>query len=328
MKKKVLATLLAGALMGASAVSFASCGGVSMPKGDQVTKEEWAEFIAAMAELKNYTLDYSADVNVTLNGTTKEVKDYSNPDPAKMKEEKVTGETKTSMAGTTVYDSVNNKAYVEGTESSQIDMKSDDEKMKASAEETDKAYYELKEEGVYWKAAYAYEMSELDGTDIRRSEKSESYWIAGTTFYFADNTINIMFSDSTFYETKDGTEEKNIAELFEKFTYSAGVYTATLYKEVEIYGEMNGMEDVLECKVTISFNKAEKCVTGYGVKTEGEGNLKADETYYSYDMNYTYKGESVYAVTKIKTTDVSEKVNKDISKALEKAKAEAAEANA
>ena len=91
---------------------------------------------------------------------------------------------------------------------------------------------------------------------------------------------------------------------------------------------MNGMEDVLECKVTISFNKAEKCVTGYGVKTEGEGNLKADETYYSYDMNYTYKGESVYAVTKIKTTDVSEKVNKDISKALEKAKAEAAEANA
>lgn len=322
-KKKIIATLLAGALVGASAVSFAACGdGVSMPKGNEVTAEEWAEFFETTLELKNYTMEYSVNATSTIKGTIKTPYDYSNPE--KKKEQSVEGDSKSTMSGTVLYDEENKKAYSESKTTMKANSKADDEKGTMSGEESDKFYYERKEEGKYWKTSYSYEQSKSETPEGKASKEEEKYWSAGTTNYFADSYIEDMISESTFYVTKEeNAESENITALYDKFTYFGGVYTATLYRKVNIY---SGFKDLVECTVLVSFNKAEKCVVGYSIKTVGEGNLKEDSTYSSYDFSYTYKGESVYAVTNIRTTDVSKKVNKDVTKALDKAKADAAEA--
>ncbi|MDE6411412.1 MAG: hypothetical protein K2L02_02620 [Clostridia bacterium] len=333
MKKKILATVLAGAMVATCAASLAACGDskVSMPKGDEVTDTEWAEFFEKTTEVKNYTLEYSVDSTATIKGTYKAP---TGMDITKKKEQTIEGKSKASESGLALYDVENNKAYSETKSSSELSMKGDEDKSTSESEGTEKEYYELKaeKEGVktYWYADYSKFESSSESPLGKDSKKKEEYWDAYTEVEFAESYIYEIFEgDIYFYESKEeNAEEKSILELYEKFTYADGVYTATLYKEVELY-EVLELSDIIECTVKVSFNKAEKCVIGYSVKTEGEGNLKIEESNLvpvSYNLDYTYKAESVYSLTNIKSTDVSKKVDKDLTKALDKAKAE--EANA
>lgn len=325
MKKKILATVLAGAMAATCAASLAACGDskVSMPKGDVVTADEWGEFFDNTLSLNNYTFEYSVASKATVNGTVKTAVDYSNPE--KKKEQTVEGKSELSESGLYLYDEENKKAYSETTAASEASMKGDEDKSMSSDEEISKEYYELKEEGVYWRTRYNKSDYSAESPTGKESNKEEGYWRASTTAYFADNYVEV-FADAdlvSFYDTKEeGATLKNITRLYDKFTFADGVYTATLYQEVGIYEALD-LGDIIECTVSVSFNKAEKCMIGYSVKTKGEGNLKEEtNTYYNYNLDYTYEAEVVYSVTEIKTTDVSKKVNKDITKAVDKAKAD------
>ncbi len=312
MKNRIAATVLASALAVASIVGLTACKGLSVPKGDEVTAEEWKTAFAKTQEVTNYTMEVSLEVDSSVKGTV-----YSDESKSQVDAK---ADMTISSRTTTLYNREANQAYSENSYSSKVSATEGEEEENYKSDTTSKTYYDLSETRnsltYYWKATYS--SKESSSSDSRGEEKSdeENFWYASETATFASNSITTMFSETTFYETNDETsaQAKSIIDLYEKFMFDGGTYTATLYRKVDVY---EGIKQLIECNVSVSFNKAESCVIGFGIKTEGEGNVtETDE----YNLDYTYKGESVYAITKIKETDVTEKSNKDITEAIDKAK--------
>lgn len=331
MKKKFAAGLIAGVLAATSAIGLSACGGVSIPKGDEVTKDKWAAAFEKTMELENYTLNASVSVDCKINGTVTE-KNYSGIDSAtgevkyKTKEIKVEAKASVSSEMTMLYDFKGNKAYSENTTSYKANGSDDGEEGSRQSKQVSKAYYELSEEKddkkSYWRARYSLGEAESSDPESEIERYEEDFWRATETSNFTSNYIYSIAKDLEFYETddKENAEEKSIVELYDKFVYAGGVYTANLFREVDVAeGYDKSIYELVPCTVTVSFNSAECCVIGLGIKCKGEGNaFKKD----SYNLDYTYEGVSAYAVTELKTTDVSKKANKDIVKAIEKAKQE------
>ena len=87
--------------------------------------------------------------------------------------------------------------------------------------------------------------------------------------------------------------------MYDKFTYSGGLYTATLYLDASIY---QGVKELIECTVTVSIKDG--FAIGIKVKADAEGNAYEKE---AYDLNYSYVAEIAYGITKVKLTDASKK---------------------
>ena len=197
----------------------------------------------------------------------------------------------------------------------------DGEDAKSERKQVSKSYYELSEKKEdnkkFWRARYSLEENSASGSEGKEESYEEEFWYASETSSFASNYVSSMAEGMTSFYTSDGddAEEKSIYELYESFTYAGGMYTATLYQEVKLY---SGVYEMLPCTVTVSFNKSECCVIGLGVKIEGDGTAFEKD---QYDLKYSYKGESVYALSDINATDAT-KSDKDIVKAIDKAKQE------
>lgn len=311
MKKKLIATLVAGAVLSTGLIGLTACGGgLSIPKGGEVADEvAWVKAFTDTVALKNYTLESYSSIDFTLKGA------YKN----NSKDVPVDITSKATASSIVLYDSENNKAYSETSANSEAKGTegAKDENSKYSS--TEKEYYELSEEKnsvkYYWNADYS--KGELKSTE--RVYSGEQYWDADETTSFMYNMLTGLSTNVLFYETEDATLPKSVAALYDKFTYDGGVYTATLY----VTADFNKVEDKVECKVTVSIKDG--YVIGLGYKTgKIEDTLNSSATGNTYDYTYTYNAEVAYVVKDVKSTDVSKKANNDITKAIQKAKDEKA----
>ena len=306
MKKKLIATLVAGAVLSTGIIGLTACGNsVSLPKGEQVADATaWAKAFEDTAELTNFTYEASLNIDQKGEGTLKN---------SKGEDEVVKYTAKTSSYNLTVYDKDADKAYVETTSSMDVKgtHKGKEEKQKSSG--TEKDYYELKEKNdlykSYWNASYT--KTESNGTDGKYSR--EDYWDASSTSSYASNPLG-NFSPSFYENGSDEAVSKSITTLYDKFTYSGGVYTAELYRSASI-AQMG--TDRVKVEVKVSFSGGYVIGVSYKAsKAEGELTLGTDK------FNYTYSVEAVYALKDIKKTDASKKANKDIKNAIQEAKDE------
>lgn len=332
MKKRIAAALLAGALAVSGTAGLSACGGLSLPKGDEVTKEQWTAAIENMivrdSEIPdNCTLEFSHSEKKTVKGKGAilfhdEWEEFDISDAREAAENKMM-----------LYDKPGNRAYRE----SRSQFKEITEKGVETRNYVSKSYCEpnvQKEDGYYWEAEYSLSKEE-DGDgecDERENDWSacETSWFpSGDNFNYGGNFASPrdVFEWGLFYETDDEeAEPQRIADLYEKFTYSGGVYTASLYGYRTVGDYHAPAATLIPCVFSISFNNAEGCVIGYEVKWEGAGTLFGKKSGFfdgeiEYNFDYTYKCETVYSITNINKTDAAKKRNGDIAKAIEKAKA-------
>ncbi len=306
MKKKLIATLVAGAVLSTGIIGLTACGNsVSMPKGEQIADATaWAKAFEETSKLTNFTCETSFTVDQKGEGTLKNEKG---------EDQTAKYTAKYSTYDLTAYDEDGDKAYTESNESMDMKATSDGEEEKLKYSSVEKYYYELDEKGEYatsyWKASYG--KKDIDSTD--RKSYTENYWDAYSSYDYASNPLKKLALD--FYESDSTTaSSKSITTLYDKFTYSGGVYTATLYSVVEI-AEMGS--DLIKVEVKVSFSGGYVIGLSYKAK-KVEGELSLSEG----NFKYTYSTEAVYALKDINKTDVTKKANKDINKAIQKAKDE------
>lgn len=318
MKKRVSAILCVCMMACVGTIGLTACD-PSVPQGDMVSEETWKEAIQKTGEVTNYTLEAVLNTDCEVTGTVYERK---NEDTAP-RIYYIKSEADVDWDMTVLYDKDRNLAYREY--SSESDMRGDNglETETKHIKSTNKAYYELKEKTEdhtkYWRASQN-ERKSVEGDKYGESETSEkSDWRVSDTSSFMYNYINDMFDGTTFYETNDSENAKavTLVNLYGSFTFSDGVYTANLYRKVELYRDYVTINDFVPVTVTVSFNAAERCVTGCGIEGKGSGTLYREN---AYNVQYTWKGKSVYSIGKIGSTEVSDKANKDIRKALNLAK--------
>lgn len=309
MKKRILTTLLVGAVAATSVMGLAACGGVSVPKGEQVTEEAWKNAFDKTSEFTNYTLNMSSDSDITLKGT------IASKGSSKIE---VKSSVNSSGVQTTLYDKDGSTSYTEYTSETKGKATADGEESYYNSKTTNKQYYTLSESNslidTYWRANY----SKSEAKSEEGENYTETYWHATETASFMYNQAGTLFNDY-FYDSndKDTAKRSKLVNLYDKFKYSGGVYKATLYYPQEISDDYN-LSDLLECKVTVSIKDG--CAVGYGIKI----NVKNANLYLKdyYDITYSCKVEAVCAITDVKSTDVSKKATKDITKVIDKAKAD------
>ena len=74
MRKKLIATLVAGAVMSTGLIGLTACGGGhDINKGEEVSKEDWAKAITATVEAKNYTVDAYQEMELKLTGSIEDL---------------------------------------------------------------------------------------------------------------------------------------------------------------------------------------------------------------------------------------------------------------
>jgi len=312
MKKKLIATLVAGAVLSTGVIGLTACGGLSVPGGEEVANEEaWAKAMTDTVELTNYTFESSTSVNVDVKGT---VSKLSSNGSYKTLDHNYT--YKTAATNLSVFDTENDKAYAENTDKMELNGTYSGKEIKGNYDNSQKAYSELSENKESVKTYWVAEYSKQELKSNEGETKEEEYWSASEDYHMLSSGLDALTYSTLFYETEDATAPKSIVSLYDKFTYNGGVYTADLYTKLNL--DMSGdLIDIVACKVTISFKGG--YVIGLGIKVDASDSLKEEN---AHDITYTVKAESVYVLTEIKTTDVSKKVNKDITKAIDEAKAD------
>ncbi len=308
MKKKLIATLVAGAVLSTGVIGLTACGGLSVPGGEELAnKEAWTKAFTDTLALTNYTMENSSSQNINVKGTVN--------NGTKDLEQDFT--IKTSATALIVYGEDNDKAYMESTSKSEGKGTYLGKEENANATYNTKAYYELKENKndvkTYWGAEYA----KVESKSSEGVYNEENYWAASVENHFMSNSISSLLYIAQFYETKDAAAPKSIAELYEKFTYNGGVYTADLYTRVSLdnSGDLPYVNE--SCKVTVSFKGG--YVIGLVIKVDAEDSIEEAN---QYNLSYKCQTETIYTLKDIKSSDASKKVNKDITKAIDEAKAE------
>lgn len=215
MRKKILATLLVGAVAAAGAMGFSACGkdkdGVKLTKGAEVSEEGWTAAFAATAAAQNYTWEINGDYITS--GTV----DSKNVTERYTVVEKI------------LYDAVNNHSYSEYTETYKTTGYKDAGIEEEDYDETETVKrYTLKDGSVTWEAEYC-------------SGDEQPAWQADEYGYFSSYAAALV--SSTFATEKEG-EQKSLAELYPAFKYSGGYYTANLWVEVD--------DELTEVKLTVS----------------------------------------------------------------------------
>ena len=312
MKKRILATLLVGAIAGTSLIGLTACGGVSLPKGDEIDAEKWAEAFEKTGELENYTLKHSSSYNVSGDGkiylSETKTTDFSH-------------KSKASVNETLLYDLKGQKAYGESKTSAEISTQAyglkDYEKSKSSL--VAKTYYELKETknetDYFWNVTYTKAKSNNVDTEYRSNNvkgTSEFSWYASTTRYFYSPEFDAL--SGRFYKDSEGEEGGYLPTLYESFKFESGVYTASLYQKVDLY---EGIRTIVPVTVSVSISKADTCVLGVKLVYDASGTAKEEG---EYDITYKYKGEEVFALSNVGSTDASKKATSAVKKAIEREK--------
>lgn len=312
MKKRFIATLLVGAIGVAGIAGLTACdtNSVSMPKGEQVSAEKWAEAftLAGYKDLKNYTYSESKTASISVKGS----------ETSEGKTHKSSGSAKYTSYKTTLYEGDGGFAYSEKTSNTSATLTSDGETYNSSKRYSDKKYYQPKsnEDGTktYYSASY-----NLDETKSNVSHTAtETYWHATSTqsFIQGEATPNHFLADS-FQTQKDSNTVVTLDKLYESFGFAGGVYTAKLYLTPTSYDydldELGYLlSNTVECEVAVSIKDG--IVVGYSVKAETKESISENGV----NVKYTVSFETVIALTDIDSTKASKKESGDIKKAIDK----------
>ena len=269
MKKKLIATLVAGAVLSTGIIGLTACGGGhDINKGEEVDEAGWKAAITATCAAKNLTAEAYEEYNTKLTGSMGEITDLN-----------VTG--KTAAEGKYYYDVDNGNLYIKETVKTTVsgvpDELKDEDEFKAADYVMER--YAVKDGEKYYFARY-------DGND----ETPE--WEVNESSSAITGGVAYLFNSS--YATEEGGETTTISELYEAFTYSNGVYTATLWS----YGS----------EMTVSLSVKGGYVVGISKEythEEGDENSKMSNTVKSV---YNF---SNYGSTKVSASDAAKKAVED-----------------
>lgn len=203
MKKKLIATLVAGAVLSTGLIGLTACGGgLSINKGEEVDADGWVKALEATAEATNYTVESYEESNVDYSGTVEGVTisfSVSGTDQ---------GKTYVDIDNDTMYQSSTAKVTVKGDVPEAL-------KDQYSNKEYKYEQYYAKVNDTLYNASYS-------------DASSEAAWRVYDA-YSIDGPAEYLLYGS--YSTTEDGEEKSLDELYDAFTYKSGVYTATLYAD-------------------------------------------------------------------------------------------------
>ena len=309
MKKRILATLLVGAVAASGVIGLSACGvgGVVMPKGEDVTKEVWEKAFTdeQMETLNNYTASAAANRSVIVTGSYKS---------SGGSDEEISLKLKSTSYQTILYNEESLSYYSESNSSNSSTTSYDGVAENKTIKNINKSYIEKGEnENEYWSASYSKNDTQTDTGGLA----IETYWSASKAVFapsnnypgLVENKINTLVFSNTKEEKAD-TKSGTISELYDLFEYNGGVYTATLYSQYVVEEDDFEMAPVVEYKISVSFKDG--YLIGYSAKVD------ASDTYEN--TTYTIKAEQAYAITGIGSTDPLKKKTGDVKKAIEKAK--------
>ena len=206
MKKKLIATLVAGAVLSTGLIGLTACGGGhSINKGEKVDAEGWKTAITATQEAKNYTVDAYQEVELKVTGSMEELG---------ITDLNITGKSKSESKS--YYDLENSSSYSKQTVKAEVsgvpEAMQDIDEFKGG-DYVMESYYVKDGDTIYY-ANYS-----------TQSENPE--WNVSTTSYVSGSEIMYMINQTLATE-KDG-EASKVIDLYDAFTYSGGVYSATLW---------------------------------------------------------------------------------------------------
>lgn len=268
MKKKLLATLVAGAVLSVGLIGLTACGGgLSINKGEEVDEAGWKAAFTATAAAQNLTIESYNETEMKLKGSGDEIKEECGVDSVDMS-------VKTTSTGK-IYYSVGVNAgstYSDGTAKVKTSGVPDKLKENYSDKEYKTEAYTVKNYNDMYMAYY-------DG-----SEK-EAAWKVNTVSYIGNPSSQF---DRSFATEKGGTISK-VSSLYSAFTYKNGVYTATLYTGYDV-----------EYKVSVSIKG--DYIVGYSL----EYTENYEESGYTESMSEkTVYNLSAFGDTEVKPSDAA-----------------------
>ncbi len=281
MKKKLLATLVATAVLSTGIIGLTACGNPGgEDKGDdkipdtivtgaEVTSEDWAKAFENTLAAENYTAKLYVENIFKAQGTDEELGEIDLT-------------VTTTQEGPCYYDKGDSysKAKVKVVATGVPDDEELQEEYKN--QEFDIENYTVKDGDVYYSANYGI------GTE-------EDKWTVSTT----SSTMSLMGGVFDSCATEKGGERAELSALYDSFTYADGVYTATLW----IYDSEN----------TVSVSIKDGYIVGYSTEclteTEYEGNKESD------GMKYVYTFSN-YGSTTVTPSDAAKKAVEDYKASL------------
>ena len=204
MKKKLIATMVAGAVLSTGLIALTACGGgLSINKGEQVDAEGWTKAFADTIAAENFTEDMYSEATTKVNGEVLGVKiDISSTSKGE-------GKCYVDKANDTSYTLTNIKVDVSGDVPES--MKEQYKKQEYKTEN-----YVTKVDGKLYEARY-------------NGYESEPAWKVVSGYAVHGQSISLL---SESFATEENGEDVELSALYDAFTYSSGVYTATLYGEM------------------------------------------------------------------------------------------------
>ena len=202
MKKKLIATLIAGAVLSTGIIGLTACGGNGINKGEQVDEAGWKTAITATLGAKNFTEESHYENTLKFGGK------YNNEDINFTYKYTADGKTYNDIDNNSLYGYVDYKASTNGTVPD--DAKEYYKELEFKAES-----YIVKDGNTIYEAYYY-------------GESSDAEWNVEIAPTVSATGEGISYINGQYSTEKNGTLTA-LSALYDAFTYSNGVYTATLY---------------------------------------------------------------------------------------------------
>lgn len=279
MKKKLIATLIASAVLSTGIIGLTACnkgdngGEENVPdtvvKGVQVDKEGWAKAFETTLAAKSYTIKAYMESTYKAKGTLEEI-----------------GEIDLSVTETRT-----GAAYYDGNTYGTTKVKTvatgvpDDERYQKKYKNSEYEFedYIVKDGDVYYNAYYS-------------TKEENAEWTVETIDSIGGSAINVLGTD---YATEAKGTTSTLDKLYDSFTYEEGVYNATLWQ--------------YDSEVKVSVSVKDGYVVGYSTdglyEEEDEDGKESEE----YKLVYNF---SNFGSTTVTPSDAAKKAVEDYKASL------------
>lgn len=216
MKKKLIAALVAGAVLSTGIIGLTACGGdaLAINKGTEVSKEEWEAAFTASFEAKNVTIDSYMEMVIKAKGSYEGMQEELGIDSVDLT-------VTTTARGTNYFDLDNGSYYSKSTSKTKatgVPEKLQEEQDEFKEREFSVEAYCVKDGETYYTAQYY-------------GAHEDAEWEVATSSSLDMSSAGIEYAiDEEFATEAGGTTTAKVSTLYDSFTYSKGVYTATLYR--------------------------------------------------------------------------------------------------
>ena len=266
--KKILTTLLVGAVALTAVAGLTACGG-NNDGGSAVTAEEWATAFENTIKAENYTVVSNIDMSMVTKAT--------------VEGQQMTSNVTLSGKNTYYFDLAGKKSYEDGKLTEKMTGEGLPEEMLGEKTTETKTYSKI-DGTTLWACEYDSVNDEWDA--VGQPFESEN----AAKEYFAHTELSASLSAKQYYAAIPAEgEAKALSELYSAFTYADGKYTATLYVQVE-------GNTYTEGKVTITIKD------GYVTLLQAESSGETTQM----GATITSTSKTAYAISNIGSTQVTE----------------------